>query len=113
MADASRIGSGIANPDLDQYDMSNASIEPTPSGGAIVNLDGPPKPPAADIPFDGNLCDLLTTPDLGRLGGDDGGNPHGEARALADLARDGDAAAHHPAQALAEREPQAGAAVDA
>jgi hypothetical protein len=70
MADASRIGSGIANPDLDQYDMSNASIEPTPSGGAIVNLDGPPKPPAADIPFDGNLCDLLTTQDLGRLGGD-------------------------------------------
>lgn len=71
MADISRIGSGgIARADQDESNLDKAAVQYNPDGSAMVHLDGEPKPPAANIAFDGNLCDLLSDQDLGRLGGE-------------------------------------------
>ena len=70
MADASRLSRGIANSDDDQLDTSNAVVHDNPDGSATVHLDGDPKPSQPDLPFDGNLCDLLTDQELASLGGE-------------------------------------------
>ena len=67
MADLARV-SGIARPDTDSYDFSNATVDPHPDGGATVNLDGPPKPAAPQLKFDDDLTPLFSEQDLGRLG---------------------------------------------
>jgi hypothetical protein len=71
MADAARlVGINRNDPDTDDPDLANATVTPTESGGALVNLDGDPKPEQQQIPFAGNLCDLLNDQELGRLGTD-------------------------------------------
>jgi len=70
MADASRLG-GIGTNDADEFDLSNATVTPNDeTGGATINLDGPPKPPPPQLQFSDDLTPLLNDQDLGRLGGE-------------------------------------------
>ena len=67
MADASFRGQGIERVDLPAPD-AGPEILPTETGGVIVNFDGPQPPPLPDLPFTGNLTELLTEQRLQSIG---------------------------------------------
>lgn len=56
-----------ANDEQEPLDPSQATMEPTEDGGALINFD---KPEASqpNIAFDGNLTELFTSTELSRLG---------------------------------------------
>lgn len=49
--------------ELTEADIEQATVTDTPDGGAVINFDGPAKPPAAAVAFSDNLAVLLTEPE--------------------------------------------------